>query len=327
MMDRVRLHKAILTADELDSEAVNPKPVTENTVLDYGFNEMVPPYNSVGEMPLQFVNGQERAANLSKPAWSGLDPWQSVDNVGGNSLYFRGTSFAPFNTDGVNFGDTTDSSFTMEAWIKDFEVKTTKQVFFQTLGNMAGTCPRLSFAVSATDAVSGNRNVFLTTLGVADINTGVPIPNDADWHHIAVAYNVPAGIIYVYIDGQLAGVKQQSGGPNFAVQTTDLRGCLGRELGGASPTTGTVDRVRLWKGVLNPSYFDVPPGKPLPPIDVDGVELLWDIVDGELVLEWSGGTLEVSDKADSGWVAVDTVSPLRLPLSELSGSKFYRVMQ
>jgi hypothetical protein len=82
MMDRVRLHKAILTADELDSEAVNPKPVTENTVLDYGFNEMVPPYNSVGEMPLQFVNGQERAANLSKPAWSGLDPWQSVDNVG-----------------------------------------------------------------------------------------------------------------------------------------------------------------------------------------------------------------------------------------------------
>jgi len=326
-LDRVRLHKAILTASELDSEAANPKPVTENTVLDYGFNEMVPPYNSVGEMPLQVVNGQERMAILSRPAWSGLDPWQLDGGSGGNSLYFSGTSFTPFNTDGVDFGDKTDTSFTMEAWIKDFAVKTTKQVFFQTLGNMEGTCPRVSFAVSATDATSGNRNVFLTTLGVADINTGVPIPNDADWHHIAVAYNVPAGIIYVYIDGELAGAKVQSGGPNFNVQDTNLRGALGRELGGASPTTGTVDRVRLWKGVLNPSYFDVPPGKPLPPIDVDGVELLWDIVDGELVLEWSGGTLEVSDKADSGWVAVDTVSPLRLPLSELSGSKFYRVMQ
>ncbi|NCC85836.1 MAG: LamG domain-containing protein, partial [Clostridia bacterium] len=181
------------------------------------------------------------------------------------------------------------------------------------------------FAVSATDAVSGNRNVFLTTLGVADINTGVPIPNDADWHHIAVAYNVPAGIIYVYIDGQLAGVKQQSGGPNFAVQTTDLRGCLGRELGGASPTTGTVDRVRLWKGVLSPAQLDVPPAEPLPPLPT--AELTWEIVDGELVLEWTGGTLEVSDQADTGWVAIRQASPLVVPLSETTGSKFYRLAQ
>ncbi|MCK9314667.1 MAG: hypothetical protein M0Q48_00780 [Verrucomicrobia bacterium] len=325
MMDRVRLHKAILTADELDSEAANPKPVTENTVLDYGFNEMVPPYNSVGEMPLQVVNGQERAANLSKPTWSGLDPWQSAENVGGNSLYFSGASYTPFNTDGVNFGDTTDSSFTMEAWIKDFAVKTTKQVFFQTLGNMAGTCPRLSFAVSATDAVSGNRTVFLTTLGVADINTGVVIPNDADWHHIAVAYNVPAGIIYVYIDGQLDGIRQQAGGPNFNAQVDDLRGCLGRELGGSSPTTGTVDRVRLWKGVLSPAQLDVPPAEPLPPLPT--AELTWEVVDGELVLEWTGGTLEVSDTADAGWVAIDQASPLVVPLSEVTGSKFYRLAQ
>ena len=325
MMDRVRLHKAILTAAELDSEAANPKPVTENTVLDYGFNEMVPPYNSVGEMPLQVVNGQERAAILSKPTWSGLDPWQSAENVGGNSLYFSGTSFTPFNTGGVNFGDTTDSSFTMEAWIKDFAVKTTKQVFFQTLGNMEGTCPRLAFAVSATDATSGKRNVFLTTLGVADINTGVAIPDDADWHHIAVAYNVPAGIIYVYIDGQLAGIKQQAGGPSFAAQVDDLRGCLGRELGGASPTTGTVDRVRLWKGVLSPAQLDVPPAAPQPPLPT--AELTWEVVDGELVLEWTGGTLEVSNQADTGWVAIDQASPLVVPLSEVTGSKFYRLAQ
>lgn len=325
MIDRVRLHKVALGAAELDSEAVNPKPVTENTVLDYGFNEMVPPYNSVGEMPLQVVNGQERMAILSRPAWSGLDPWQVDGGSGGNSLYFSGTSFTPFNTDGVDFGDKTDSSFTMEAWIKDFAVKTTKQVFFQTLGNMEGTCPRLSFAVSATDATSGNRNVFLTTLGVADINTGIPIPNDADWHHIAVAYNVPAGIIYVYIDGELAGAKVQSGGPNFNVQDTNLRGALGRELGGASPTTGTVDRVRLWKGVLSPAQLDVPPAAPQSPEPT--AELTWGVVGGVLVFEWTGGTLEVSDKADTGWVAIDQASPLSVPLSEVTGSKFYRLAQ
>ncbi len=324
-LDRVRLHKAILTASELDSEAANPKPVTENTVLDYGFNEMVPPYNSVGEMPLQFVNGQERMAILSRPAWSGLDPWQVDGGSGGNSLYFSGTSFAPFNTEGVDFGDKTDTSFTMEAWIKDFAVKTTKQVFFQTLGNMEGTCPRVSFAVSATDATSGNRNVFLTTLGVADINTGVAIPNDADWHHIAVAYNVPAGIIYVYIDGELAGAKVQSGGPNFNVQDTNLRGALGRELGGASPTTGTVDRVRLWKGVLSPAQLDVPPAVPQPPLP--SAELTWGVIGGVLVFEWTGGTLEVSDQADMGWVAIDQASPLSVPLSEVTGSKFYRLAQ
>lgn len=325
-LDRVRLHKAILTAEQLDSDPVNPKPVIEDvTVLDYGFNEADLPYNSVGEMPLQLVNGQERAANLSKPVWSGLDPWQSEENVGGDSLYFNGAAYAAFNTDGVDFGYTTDSSFTMEAWIKDFAVKTSRQVFFQTLGNTAGTCPRLSFSISATNADTGQRNVFLTTLGVADIDTGVPIPNDADWHHIAVSYNVPAGIIYVYIDGELAGTRMQAGGPNFNAQTTDLRGCLGRELGGANPTTGTVDRVRLWKGVLGAEQLDVPPGEPLPPPST--LNLLWTIEDGNLYLVWDDGTLEVSSQADTGWTAVDQESPLVIPLSELTGSMFYRLVR
>ena len=81
----------------------------------------------------------------------------------------------------------------------------------------------------------------------------------------------------------------------------------------------------LVKAVGQSLAFPQPLPEPLPPLPT--AELTWEIVDGELVLEWTGGTLEVSDQADTGWVAIRQASPLVVPLSETTGSKFYRLAQ
>ena len=57
MMDRVRLHKALLTDAQLDSDAANPKPITANTVIAYEFNEATVPFLSATSLALPLENG------------------------------------------------------------------------------------------------------------------------------------------------------------------------------------------------------------------------------------------------------------------------------
>lgn len=255
-LDRMRLHAGILSPSQFDLGVTNPKEPIENvTLLSYGFNEGHTPYASAGLGAIELLDGAQVMAAASKPVWAEGPLSGGYDHA----LTFKGEGYAPFNTDGINFGDKSDLSFSMSAWIKDIKVSSSRQVFFQVLGNKDGTCPRLSFSISPA------REVFFTTMGISDFNTGVKIPAGSDWHHIAVAYNAAAGVVYVYIDGQFAGSKAYTGGVNFNAQTTDLSGCLGRELAGGLPVTGTVDRITLWKGVLGINQLDYPPALPQPP--------------------------------------------------------------
>ncbi|NBK25129.1 MAG: hypothetical protein EOM68_24270, partial [Spirochaetia bacterium] len=252
----------ILQPSQLDVGVTNPKaPIEGVTLLSYGFNEGQTPYASAGLGNVELLDGAQVMAAASKPVWTEGPLAGKYDHA----LMFNGSAYAPFNTDGINFGDKSDLSFSMSAWIKDIKVSTSRQVFFQALGNVAGTCPRVSFSISPA------REVFFTTLGIADFNTGVKIPEGSDWHQIAVAYNAPGGLVYVYIDGQLAGTKAYTGGVNFNAQGTDLSGCLGRELGGSLPVTGSVDRVTVWKGVLGLEQLDYPAAAPVPPYFYDDV--------------------------------------------------------
>ncbi|MCK9316462.1 MAG: leucine-rich repeat protein [Verrucomicrobia bacterium] len=57
MMDRVRLHKALLTDAQLDSDAANPKPITANTVIAYEFNEETVPFLSATSPALPLEDG------------------------------------------------------------------------------------------------------------------------------------------------------------------------------------------------------------------------------------------------------------------------------
>ena len=286
MLDRVRLHQAALTAAELDSDSKNPKPVTDATILAYNFDDEDAPFASTGSEDATLVDYYTNAAN---PEW--------VSGPAGGSdkaLAFYGVSFAKFNTDGIDFGDQTDPSFSLEAWIKDIPVKSSRQVLFQTQYNDTSSCPALSFSVSP------NYTVHFTALAKADVDTGVAIPEpDGQWHEIAVSYNHNAGLVAVYIDGELAGTKAYSNGVSFGGGWPTIGACLGAELGLGLPTTGMIDRVRMWKGVVNPADLDypaVPESQPDLAYSVDA--------EGNLVLRWAvsaGASLEVAPTAEGPW--------------------------
>src|SRR5690606_26382036 len=56
-IDRVRVHQAKLTADELDAVAAEPKPVLSSTIVAFDFNST--PYTSAGKIQKTAVNAQD----------------------------------------------------------------------------------------------------------------------------------------------------------------------------------------------------------------------------------------------------------------------------
>lgn len=259
-MDRVRLHKGLLSASELDSDPINPKPVTENTILSYDFNSTILPFASDGTFSIPLYNEDISTTNPNAVNWSNSTPtkdqnWPGSENdyslyIDNSTVQGSTTHRIIFPTEKLVFEDQSDPSFSMEAWIKGFERRTSKQVFLQILGSPTGGVPRIAFAVSS------DLTVYMTTMGLQDIDTGVPIPEDGMWHHIACAYDHSAQKIYTYVDGELKGELDYGQGVNFSPYQADVRGCIGSECSGGNHTTGYVDRIRVYKGVLLPRDLD-----------------------------------------------------------------------
>ena len=329
-LDRTRVHLGVLTAEELDCEAANPKPVTENTIFDYQFNEILTDadgdeyFDSVGQADVaEYIYGNEPATWVDGP----YGVFHLGTTLVDSALKFDGGAPAHFNTDGIDFGDTTDLSYSMEAWVKDVPATGSRQVFFQLPGNAAGTAPRVSFSVGA------NHTIYCTALGVKDYDTGVVIPTDSDWHHIALAFNLNAKLVYVYLDGQLAAAQNYTWGLSLSANSN--KGALGAEYNCGLPFKGSVDRVKLWKGVLGPESMDYPPAEPLAPVPpVGDLELSYSIEGADLVLRWAaetGASLEVAPTADSAnWTIlqgelVGGAYQCKVPMTEAAG--FYRLVK
>lgn len=69
-MDRVRIHQAILTAEDLDSDAANPKAPLENTLVHYDFDEGAAPYASSGSVSLDLNYQNPVGLEASADNWS-----------------------------------------------------------------------------------------------------------------------------------------------------------------------------------------------------------------------------------------------------------------
>ncbi len=67
-MDRVRIHHALLTADQLDSVAATPKAALADTLVSYGFNEGKAPFKSAGSVTLD-LSPQNAVAPASAGSW------------------------------------------------------------------------------------------------------------------------------------------------------------------------------------------------------------------------------------------------------------------
>ena len=102
-------------------------------------------------------------------------------------------------------------------------------------------------------------------------------------------------------------------------------GSIGREVPNSFPSSGIIDRVRLWKGVVGPYSMDYPPSEPSGEAPVQGPELEWTVENGNLIISWTAGSLEVAETAEGPWTAVEQLSPLTVELGTSAGTQFYRL--
>lgn len=243
MIDRFRIHKAALTADQLDSNAKSPKAALASTLVAYTFNESAPPYPN--------------AASTVRPAYSYRNPTFVSDTPSGKAgdfaIHFDPGQMAVVDDSSTKFQlDPADPSFTLQAWVKFSGKPATRQVFFYSNGPGGA----ISFSVNT------NRTVFVTTLGVLDASSSAAIPDDGGWHHIAVVHENGKEIRY-YVDGVLGGTRAYTGSVIFT--RTQTLFYLGSEPNGGLQYVGSLDRLKVTNGILTVDQLDAWPIPGVPP--------------------------------------------------------------
>jgi hypothetical protein len=278
-IDRFRIHSGVLTADQLDSVAATPKAALSSTLVNFNFTESAPPYASTGNAAL--------IANVSYPyklTYAGA-PTFTTDTPSGKTndyaLNFKAGDkvLIPDSTPLIAL-DPADSSFTIQAWLKPGVLPNLdKSVIF--FNNAPGGA--LAFAIST------DRHLFVTTLGVADVKSANAIlPNDGQWHHAAVVHENGKEIRF-YVDGGLADTVPYVGGVLFG--RTDTVAWFGSE-GGGNPYVGGLDRFKISKGALTAAQLDswpipgVQPGSPELTI-ATSVTVTWPTTPGGYTLQTS----------------------------------------
>jgi len=252
-IDRLRIHKALLTADQLDSVAATPKAPLADTLVSYPLNEAALPHQNAAATPRPTVSGNVFVSQQMAPTWVTDSP---SGRAGDYALEFSGgrrvvvpdpDATLAFNPD--------DPSFTIQAWVK-FGPQAARAVLF--FNNAPGGA--VSFSVN-------NRRVFVTTLGIVDQTSNAVIPDDGGWHHIAVVHQFPTELRF-YVDGILGDTVPYTRGVIFTRTQTEFY--LGSEPTGGLPYNGKMDRLMVTSGVVAPENLDF---RPIPGVDPGAPEL------------------------------------------------------
>jgi hypothetical protein len=258
-LDRVRIHNALLTADQLDSVAATPKSTYPTTLVHYDFNEpALPSTNSVGPaMPA--MDAFATLGSAVGPTWSSDSP---TGLPGDFSLGFLTESpstkefaAAPYGSNPVNLG-VNNTNYTLQAWVKlptgPFE---NRRLIYRT----DGPAPRVSLSINA------NRGLHTTLYGNTDFASSAIVPNDNRWHHVAAVMEGFARVRF-YLDGILRQTINRTATGTLG-STTGNQIYIGKE----SETVffrGLLDRVIINNDVLTnsaaaPIDYPAVPGLPV----------------------------------------------------------------
>lgn len=175
------------------------------------------------------------------PVWSTDSP---TSLPGDSSLYFDGTkqitivdSNQIIGTNGLN------DDYTLQAWVKlplNY-APPERAVLFQYERR-----PGFSFSINT------NRTLHTTTFKIKDIASSAIVPNDGEWHHVAVVHTDGVNMKF-YIDANLAATVAYTNGAGFRPDCTLTIGAASE---GANWFTGYLDRIRFEQRALTPDQFD-----------------------------------------------------------------------
>lgn len=279
-LDRVRVHKALLTAEQLDSVAATPKPVLDSTLVAYDFNETAPPFQSAKTPARPAIPSEDYFAATTAPTFSTDSP---TGGAGDFSMEFASAGRRVVVPDPNLAINLDPGDFTVQAWVK-FGSQSGRAVFFFSNG------PGGAISFSILD-----RKLFVTTLGILDQPSTAAIPDDGGWHHVAVVH-VTGSEFRFYVDGVLGQTVPYAGGALIGVRT-DTQFYIGSEPNGGLPFVGKLDRLKVSSGVVAAEDLDF---RVIPGVDPEApeltirtvVEVAWPSLPAGYVLQ---STTDISD--------------------------------
>lgn len=301
-LDRVRVHKGLLTADQLDTNPTAPKGLLPDTLVAYDFNETAMPFQNAKAPARPTLTSEDYLSQASAPNFSSDSP---TGGAGDYSMEYPSAARRVIVAD-PNQGLTLDNGdFTIEAWVKFGAQPQARSVLFFNSGPGCA----VSFSVN-------NRTVFVTTLGILDVPSAAAIPDDGGWHHIAVVHENGKEFRF-YVDGILGDTVAYTGGVLIGVRT-DTQFYIGSEPTGGLPYVGKIDRLRVHRGIVAQNDLDyrVIPGvdPAAPELSIQTVvEVAWPTLPAGYILQ---STTTVADP--SSWTNVPGT-----PMAQDGKYKFY----
>ncbi len=252
--------------------------------------------------------------NGLKGTFTGGSSWNTNSPSGATndfSLMFNGARRVTLidtnqiiGTNGVN------DNYTLQAWVKLAVnyAPSPRAVLFQY-----DRKPGFSFSINP------NRTLHTTAFNIKDISSTATVPNDGQWHHVAVVHTDGANMKF-YIDANLAATVAYTNGAGYR---TDAAITIGSAEDGTNPFTGYLDRIHFDERALAPAEFDFPA---LPPLGIRSSG-------NTLTLFWpsaiAGYSLQANDSLQSsGWTTVPSQTQgneNQANIAPTNSAKFFRL--
>lgn len=242
-LDRMRVHIAALTQEQLDSVAAFPKGPLASTAVAYNFSENAAPFQSAAPTARPAVSSVKFMSQRSRPQWITDTPSGAASDY---ALNLTAGTFvvAPDTANAISL-NAEDPDFTLEAWVKFGAQPQARSVVYGYNG------PGAAFSLSITS----DRKIAVTTYGKADTLSQAPIPDDGLWHQIAVVHENGVELRF-YVDGVLADTIPYTAGV-LVGERINIDFTIGGDPGGLSnPYRGSVDRIRISNEALRPDQLD-----------------------------------------------------------------------
>lgn len=248
--DRMRVHNALLTQEQIDSVVATPKDALPGTLVSYQFNEASLPANSAIAPSRPTILSTDFLPTLSSPTWTNDTP---SGLPGDFALAFLSAQPQILESVSVPYGETpidlaaNNTSYTLQAWVKlPTAPMTARRVILRT----AGPAPRVALSVTP------DRALLTTVFGVQDFFSSVVIPNDDRWHHVAIVME-NFERVHFHLDGvQRQTIEKTDPRVPSATATGDL--LIGKESDTLNPFRGLLDRIVIHNTALTTNELDHP---------------------------------------------------------------------
>jgi hypothetical protein len=247
----------------------------------------------------------------------------SAAYTGGQLVLSDGGHFASYAN--VNIGPTFASSpsLTFEGWYVDNAAANWAKVWMFGLS----TANYIDYTPHRGDAnhqASMSFNPLGGEVNTANLPFEPPVLTPTQLYHVVAAYDSVANKMNLYLDGVLVATNNMAGTDLTLIQAD--QGYIGASLFNDPDVSGSIDELRVWRGVLSPAqvaatHFAGPSSVPN-----FNVALSAQLSGGNLVVTWPSGTLLEAPSVTGPWTPVTGAAPpsYSVPVSG-AAMKFYRV--